>query len=285
MIDLTKIIKEKPISELINFSIINMDKPTEWTSFDVVDYVRKALGLRKAGHFGTLDPKVTGVLPIGLGKAVRVQKYFMGANKTYIGTMHLHTDISKTELEAQMKEYLGVIKQLPPRKSRVKRQVREREVLSFKILNKTGRDADFRTEVQAGTYIRKLISDLGTKIKGAHMIKLRRTKAGIFSEEQSTTMDEFKQAVSEYKDGKDDSLRRILVPAESITSTMPIIEIDADSRKLIRNGSPIFKEMVAKEPREEVFALAHGNELVAIARKTTQFKNPDIIAKSETVLK
>jgi len=275
----------KPIQELINFSIINIDKPSDWTSFDVVNYIRKALHLKKAGHFGTLDPMVTGVLPIGLEKTTKIQEFFMHKDKTYIGTMRLHKPVEKKELEEYMKAFIGKITQLPPQKSRVKRQERQREVFEFKILNikNKGKDIEFIAKVEAGTYIRKLVHDLGLMMSGAHMTKLRRTQAGIFLEKDSITMDEFKQAMNDYRNGNEESLRKILIDSESvIKKIMPIIKIDKKYVEELKNGSPIFKHMI-KIPKQDVFAIYCNKDLIEIAKKTSQFKNPEIIAKPEVV--
>ena len=86
--------KEKPIQELLEFSIINVDKPAGMTSFDVVEKIRKILGLRKTSHFGTLDPMVTGVLPVALNRTCKLSGFFMGHDKEYVGKMKIHKEIS-----------------------------------------------------------------------------------------------------------------------------------------------------------------------------------------------
>src|SRR3989344_4124093 len=176
--------KRKTTEELLEFGIINIDKPSNPTSFDVSDFVRKKLGLKKTSHFGTLDPKVTGVLPIALSRACKLTGFFLGEDKECVGIMRLHEDISVEAVEKVIKDkFMGKIKQTPPKKSRVKRQEREREIISFEILEKNGKDFVFLAEVQGGTYIRKLISDLGDYIKiGAHMLEMKRVRAGIIGE-------------------------------------------------------------------------------------------------------
>src|SRR3990167_5013740 len=137
-INISKIHKEKTINELLEFCIINIDKPTGPTSFDVSDFVRQSLaklGCRKTSHFGTLDPKVTGVLPIALNRACKLTGFFLGEDKEYVGIMRIHEDISIEDVKKAIeKKFLGKIKQTPPKKSRVKRQEREREVMKFKII-------------------------------------------------------------------------------------------------------------------------------------------------------
>src|SRR3989344_2872593 len=117
-VDLEKIKKEKNIMELLEFSILNIDKPSGPTSFDISDFVRKTLkdgGIRKTSHFGTLDPKVTGVLPMALNRACKLTGFFLGEEKEYVGIMRIHEKISIEKLEEMIKKkFIGVIKQTPP---------------------------------------------------------------------------------------------------------------------------------------------------------------------------
>src|SRR3989344_5892406 len=166
-INIDKLKKEKTIKELLEFCIINIDKPTGPTSFDVSDFVRKAFNdsgikVTKTSHFGTLDPKVTGVLPIALNRACKLTGFFLGEDKEYVGIMDLHGEVSLKEVEKTIGEkFLGKITQLPPVRSRVARVLREREVKRFEIIENDGSSFLFVTEVQGGTYIRKLVHDLG----------------------------------------------------------------------------------------------------------------------------
>ena len=124
--------EERTISELIKHGVVNIDKPSGPTSHQVADYVKKILQIKKAGHSGTLDPKVTGVQPIALGKATRITHFLLTAPKEYIGIMRIHKDISINEIKKAIKEkFKGKILQKPPVKSRVKREEREREVKKF----------------------------------------------------------------------------------------------------------------------------------------------------------
>ena len=291
MIDIEKIKKEKALDELVNFGIVNIDKPSGMTSFDVVNAVRKVLNLKKCGHFGTLDPNVTGVLPISLGNACKIQEYFMHHEKTYIGTMQLHKPTTKQELESEMKKFLGKINQLPPRISRVKRQIRQREIIEFKILkfDEKKKTADFIAEVEAGTYIRKLIDDLGKEIGGAQMVGLRRIKAGIFSEKDKEfiSLIDFEKVVGEYKKGHEERLKELIIPVEIITKILPIIEVNEESLKKLKNGSPIFSEMLKNEQKEIPkipFAVIYKEKLIEIAKKVEEKENPNILARPEVVL-
>lgn len=288
---------EKPITELINFGILNIDKPSGCTSFDVVNIVRKTLGLDKAGHLGTLDPQVTGVLPIVLGKACKIQEYFMHRDKTYVGVMKLHQKVEKKKLEEEMEKFLGVINQLPPRISRVKRVIRQRKIMEFKItkFNAEKKEVEFISKVEAGTYIRKLIDDLGKNIGGAQMISLRRLQAGIFSDKDKefTSLEKFKDSVDSYKNGNEKDLRKIIVPAEIITSIIPVIELKEDCLDRLKHGSPIFKNMIPEKSYDKVikiveskeaFAITVNKELIEIAKWSDHFENKEIIAKPAVVL-
>ncbi len=242
--DIEKINREKSIVELLNFSIINIDKPSGPTSFQVSQFVKNSLGLNKTSHFGTLDPAVSGVLPVGLGRACRLSDYFMHKNKTYAGIMRLHKEVELERLKQTAKKFIGKIMQMPPVKSRVKRVEREREIINFEILEKDGEDALFETEVQAGTYIRKLCDDLGKEIGGAHMLELRRIKAGIFEEQKSVNLYELEKAVEEYKKGNEKLLREILIPGEKVAEILPVLQIHKQVLKKCLAGSPIFSNFI-----------------------------------------
>ncbi len=272
--NIEKIKENKTISDLLEFGIINIDKPSGPTSFDVSDFVRKKLGLRKTSHFGTLDPKVTGILPIALNRACKLTGFFLGEDKEYIGVMRIHGEISIEEIEKAIKEkFTGVIKQTPPRKSRVKRQEREREIKRFDILEKNVNDFLFRAEVQGGTYIRKLIDDLGKHIGiGAHMLELRRIRAGIFGEHgiffaskkhragifkeddknyPSVNLYELEKAVDECKNGNDERLRKIIIPAEIVSEIYPVAEVKEECLKNLFTGKPFFKSYLKKPEKFE----------------------------------
>ncbi len=231
------------IKQLLEFGIINIDKPSGPTSFNISDHVRKKLGLRKTSHFGTLDPKVTGVLPVALNRACKLTGYFMGHDKIYVGVMRIHEEKDMKEIQKIInKHFVGKIKQLPPVKSRVKRAIREREVFKFKLLEQDEQNILFEAHVQAGTYIRKLISDLGEHIGGAHMLELRRIKAGMFDEKDSVTLYELDKALKDEK-----KLAKIIVPGEVIKEFYKVIELEKESLDKILTGKPIHKKDLAKQ--------------------------------------
>ena len=277
--DIEEIKARKSVKELLEFGIINVDKPSGPTSFKTAEIVKKILNLRKMSHFGTLDPKVTGVLPIALNRACKLTGWFMKKDKTYVGIMRIHSDINEKKLKEEMKKFVGKIKQLPPVKSRVKRAERERQVYSWNVLEKRGKEVLFETRVEAGTYIRKLIHDLGLKIGGAHMTELRRTKAGIFDESDSITLYDLEKIAKDEK-----KLKEIIIPAEIISEILPVVEIKEDNLKQILTGKPIHKQDLKRKIEIEVgveVAIFCGERFVEVAEIVNQ---GDIIAKPQFVL-
>lgn len=273
-------------------SIIIIDKPAGPTSFQVSDFVRKQLGLSKTSHFGTLDPAVTGVLPVALGRAARLTGYFSKQDKEYVGLMHLHEDIPLEKIEETIKKkFLGRIKQLPPVKSRVKRELREREIKAFELLEKQDKDILFRVECEAGTYIRKLVHDLGEELKvGAHMLELRRIRASIFPEKDAVTLYEFHKAVEEYKQGKQETLKSMLHPIEAITEIMPQAGVNENAVERLKHGSPLFADMIVKSgmfKKRDFIAIMHEKKLLEIAQAEIDSRemkhDKKIIAKPRTV--
>jgi len=299
MINLKKIKQSKSIQELLEFGIININKPSGPTSFNISDYVRKSLGLRKTSHFGTLDPKVTGVLPIALNRACKLTGYFIGEDKEYVGIMRIHDDVSLDRIKKMIKEkFMGVIKQTPPVKSRVKRQEREREIMKFKLLEVDKRDILFHVECQGGTYIRKICDDLGRELGvGAHMLELRRVRAGIFKEDgtlkgtskdyPSVNLYDFEKAVEEYKSGDDKLLRGMIIPGEVISKLHQVVKIKEDNLAKILTGKPIHEDDLVKKvkvnegAKGEIISVFCGEKFVGMY----EIKNTEhVFAKAKFVI-
>lgn len=310
MINILKIKKQqKPIKELLKFCIINVNKPAGMTSFDVCDKIRKILDAKKTGHFGTLDPKVTGVLPIAINRACRLSNFFMHKNKEYVGEMYCHKQISKKNLKKQMKKFLGNIMQKPPVHSRVKRVLRQRRINKFKIIPETkGKNLyenlkketkentkkfSFYANVEAGTYIRKLIHDLGEKIGGAQMIKLKRISAGIFKEKRTYKIKDIENAFKKYELGNEKELRKILLPGEIIKKITLNIKIKKKAIKSLLNGGPLIKKDIKKSflnfkrlKKLTLISVFYKNKLLGIyePQKETSWNNKKIVAKPKFIL-
>ncbi|MFA4960590.1 MAG: RNA-guided pseudouridylation complex pseudouridine synthase subunit Cbf5 [Candidatus Pacearchaeota archaeon] len=265
------------IKDLINFGVINIDKPSGPTSFSISEFIKRQLKLSKTSHMGTLDPKVTGVLPITLGRACRLASYLISKEKAYTGILHAHKPQKIEELQKIIDEkFIGEIKQIPPHKSAVKREERKRKVYKFKLLEATddGKNFLFDCIVEGGTYIRKICSDLGEIIGGAHMGELKRTRAGIFDESKIYNMFEFEKAAGEFKNEDEKKLREIIVPAEEvIKKILPFFEVKEEALKSLYTGKPILaKDIIgtSKLIPGDFFAIFHGDVFIGIYKKTDE---------------
>lgn len=235
------------LEELINRSVLVIDKHAGPTSHQVSGWLRDVLSLKKVGHLGTLDPMVTGVLPILLGEAVKATPLLAAINKEYVGVMHLHQEVPREKIEEVIQGFIGVIKQRPPKKSAVARYEREREIFSFDIIEIEGKDVLFKTKTEAGTYIRKLCHDIGQKIGvGAHMAELRRTQAGVFIEDQSRSLMEVKDYFEIAKSGDENRFRKLLIPIEdAIPESKKVYARDSALESVVK-GAPLYVGGVIK---------------------------------------
>ena len=269
--------EERDINKLINNGIIILDKPAGPTSHNVSGDIKKLLNISKAGHAGTLDPQVTGVLPIALGDATKINQALLNTGKEYICTMHIHKDIEKDIVKTELNKWIGKIKQLPPVKSAVKREIREREIYYIEFIEMRKRDVKFVVGCQGGTYIRKLCSDFGEKSGwGAHMQELRRTKAGPFVESQCVKFEDLKKAVKENDIIK---LKKMILPVESAISHLPKIYCIDEAITYIKNGRNLLSKDVSKceefKTKELVAVMTLKGELAALGNALCDFKELD----------
>lgn len=190
---------EIPLATLRERGVIAIDKPAGPTSHDVVEKVKRTLRTSKAGHGGTLDPAVTGVLVVGLGQATRLLRLQLAAGKTYDTVLRLHADVDRARVEEVLRSQVGTITQLPPVRSRVKRVERERDIYAIELAPAdaaTPRDIRFVVTCEAGTYIRKLCHDVGEALGiGAHMAELRRTAAGGYAVGEAIALPDLREAM------------------------------------------------------------------------------------------
>ncbi len=264
--------EERAVEELLNYGIVNIDKPPGPTSHQVAEYVKRIMGISKAGHSGTLDPGVTGCLPVTLMRATRVNELLLSAGKEYIALMHVHSDYSLSKIEKVAKKFTGRIRQLPPVKSAVKRRLRYRDVYYLRIIEKQGRDVLLRAGVEAGTYMRKLIHDMGVALgSGAHMVQLRRTKAGPFNESTLFTLQDLADALYYLKEGNESFIRRVVQPVEAAVVHLPkvwvldsAVEAICHGVDLAMPGISMFNDPIEKDQVVAVMTLK--NELVATGR-------------------
>ena len=263
---------KRAIPELIDYGIVNIDKPAGPTSHEVSAFVQTILEINKSGHSGTLDPNVTGVLPVALESGTRIVQSLLKAGKEYICIMHIHDEVKDDKLRKVIGEFVGKIKQLPPIKSAVKRVERIREIYYIDILEIDGKDILFNVGCEAGTYIRKLCDDIGKKLGcGAHMASLRRTKAGPFDESSLVTLQDLKDAYWYYKNEKNEKpLRKCIKPMEFGVSHLPKVWVLDTTVETLCHGADLKIPGISKldnlEKDQLVAVMTLKNELVAIGR-------------------
>jgi len=276
-----KIPAERSIKELLDYGIINLDKPPRPTSHEVVSYVKKMLNLKKAGHSGTLDPLVTGVLPTALGKATKILGTLLLAGKEYVCNMRLHKDVEEERIREIMNEYMGDIYQRPPFRSSVKRVLRIRTVYANKILDIKEREVLFWVRSQAGFYVRKYAHDIGQSLScGAHMKELRRVKSGPFTENKHlATLQNLYDAYMWVEEENDEiPLRNIILPMEMGVAHLPKIFVKDSTVNSLCHGAPLaipgvskFTNNFSKGAMVGIFTLKH--ELVALGEAQLDSEN------------
>jgi tRNA pseudouridine55 synthase/H/ACA ribonucleoprotein complex subunit 4 len=203
--------------------ILGIDKPRGPSSHQAAAWVGSMLGCQ-VGHAGTLDPQVSGVLLVMLGNAVRLAPLLLQHDKEYICLMRLHGDVDKKRIEQIAAEFTGRLYQRPPRKSAVKRVLRIRTIHKLEILNSEGRLVLFRVQCDAGTYIRSLCHHMGFALgTGAHMVELRRTRSGAFSETKMHTLHDVQDACSAAKEGDRTPLSSMILSVDAAVPDLPIV--------------------------------------------------------------
>ena len=174
---------KRSTADLLDNGIILLDKPPGPTSHEVVAWTKRMLDLPKIGHSGTLDPQVSGVLPLGLGNATKALGVLLFGSKEYVGIGRFHTVPSLKILDYLKNTFTGPIYQKPPQRSSVLRRTRVRTIHEIEIMETKDSLVLMRTVCESGTYIRKLIYDMGELMgSGASMIELRRTRVAQFEE-------------------------------------------------------------------------------------------------------
>jgi len=243
--------EERSVAELLKAGVINIDKPQGPTSHQVSAWVRDLLGVPKAGHAGTLDPRVTGVLPVALENATRALDAMLVGDKEYVGVMQLHQDVDEGRLRNMLSEFVGEVFQTPPVRSAVKREMRTRTIFELEPLEIDGRLALIRVRCESGTYIRTLCNDLGEALGvGAHLADLRRTRTVSFGEKESGSLNDLKDAFVQWKEeGDEKEIRRIVKPMERLLAHLPAIVVKDTAVDALCHGASLAVPGVAKLDR------------------------------------
>lgn len=276
-----------PIEYLLENGVIALDKPSGPTSHEVATWVRKILGVERVGHGGTLDPAVTGILPTGVGNATKAMQALIPAGKEYVCVLELHSRTSEDEIRRVIEEFVGKLYQKPPLRSSVKRILRVREIYYNKILEIKGRLVLFRVGCQAGTYIRKLCFDIGEALGvGGHMRELRRTRVGMFREdEHMCSLYDLKDAFVFWKeDGDETELRKYLLPIEFGLGHLPVINVRDSAVDAICHGANLAASGVVSlnsgMKRDDMVVLKTlKGEAIAVAKSAD---TSDFIAKAKS---
>ncbi len=233
---------KRTIEQLLNYGIILLDKPPGPTSHETVAWTKRILKLSKIGHSGTLDPQVSGVLPLGLGEATKALGVLLYGPKEYHALGRVHSLPSKEKLDEIIDMFRGEIFQKPPQRSAVVRQTRTRTIYEFEVLEQKERLLLTRILCEAGTYIRKLYYDIGEILgPGATMIELRRTRVDQFRETDGlVTLHELANAFALWEETKDDTkLMKMIKPVEYAFSELKSVVIRDSAVDVMCHGAQL----------------------------------------------
>ncbi|OAY32076.1 H/ACA ribonucleoprotein complex subunit 4 [Manihot esculenta] len=273
---------KRPLVEYIRYGVMNLDKPANPSSHEVVAWIKRILRVEKTGHSGTLDPKVTGNLIVCIDRATRLVKSQQGAGKEYVCVARLHDKVPDVAKVARALETLtGAVFQRPPLISAVKRQLRIRTIYESKLLEY---DPDrhlvvFWISCEAGTYVRTMCVHLGLILGvGGHMQELRRVRSGILGERDNmVTMHDVMDAQWVYDNYRDESyLRRVIMPLEVLLTSYKRLVVKDSAVNAICYGAKLMIPGLLRfendiEVGEEVVLMTTKGEAIAlgIAEMTT----------------
>ncbi len=306
-------------------SIVNLFKPVGPTSFDMVCSVRRILGVKKAGHIGTLDPAADGVLPICLNRSTRIIQFLSPLQKTYRATLELGSEtdtqdatgrkvstkdpslVNETKIKQVFQTFVGEKDQIPPMYSAKKkngiplyklarnginiaRDPVKITIYSIDFIKKEENQVLFEVRCSAGTYIRTLSHDIGKKLGCyAHMVRLTRTKVGLFGLGRTLTLEELKVA---YEEG---SLPEKLLPLEEALNFLPAIRVKEEYLESVSHGvalSKCFLETLPDrfEPGHYFRVFGNNDKVLAVVEpvvdqdKLPELTPRDIVFKAKRVL-
>ncbi|KAF8337939.1 pseudouridine synthase [Cantharellus anzutake] len=265
----------RDIQDHVKSGVINLDKPSNPSSHEVVAWIRRILRVEKTGHSGTLDPKVTGCLLVCVDRATRLVKSQQTAGKEYVCIIRFHSALESEQAFPRALETLtGALFQRPPLISAVKRQLRIRTIHQSKLLDfdKKGNLGVFWVSCEAGTYIRTLCVHLGLVVGvGAHMEELRRVRSGVVTENDDiVTMHDILDAQWLYDNTRDESyLRRVIRPLESLLTGYKRLVVKDSSVNAITYGAKLMLPGLLRyaadiDANEEVVFMTTKGEAIAI---------------------
>lgn len=244
-----------------------MDKPRGPSSHQVAAWVGEMLH-SPVGHSGTLDPMVSGVLVVMLGRAVKLAPLLLEHEKEYVAVMRLHADVPRERVEEVVKGFTGRVYQRPPRRSAVKRALRIRVIWKIEVLDMQGRLVLLRIRCEAGTYIRSVCTHIGNVLGcGAQMIELRRTMSGGFTAEDAHTLQEIRDAVESGNKALLDSF--ILPPERAIAGIPQIVVRDAAADSILTGAELAYPGIVSCssfKAEDKAVLVRESGKLVALVQ-------------------
>ncbi len=256
---------------------IVIDKPKGPTSHQVDFWVKKIIGTDRVGHIGTLDPNVSGVLVMAIGRATKLIEIAHEEPKEYICVLRTYSEVSEARLGEVLSEFTTDIYQLPPVRSAVSRTVRVRRIFSIDLMEYGGRLSLLRIRCESGTYIRTLCTDIGYVLGcGAQMAELRRTATGPFNEEKMVTLQMLKDAVYLSTQSSGKKLSETLLPVEFLFRSYPKVVVKNSSLENIAHGSDLFPggiKAIVGEPRkgDRVCVVSEDNYVVGTGKMMVSF--------------
>ncbi|KAJ1338960.1 tRNA pseudouridine(55) synthase [Batrachochytrium salamandrivorans] len=291
---------KRDLATYIKCGVINLDKPANPSSHEVVAWIRRILRVEKTGHSGTLDPKVTGCLIVCVDRATRLVKSQQGAGKEYVCVVRLHDALESEKKLAQSIETLtGALFQRPPLISAVKRQLRIRTIHDSKLyeFDNDRHLGVFWVSCEAGTYIRTLCVHLGLLLGvGGHMQELRRVRSGAMGEDdEMVTMHDILDAQWLYDNNKDESyLRRVVRPLETLLTSYKRIVVKDSAVNAVCYGAKLMIPGLLRyesgvDVHEEVVLMTTKGEAIALAyamMSTAEMASCDhgVVAKIKRVI-
>ncbi|RMD41384.1 hypothetical protein DV735_g3739, partial [Chaetothyriales sp. CBS 134920] len=266
----------RDLKSYISSGVINLDKPSNPSSHEVVAWIKRILRVEKTGHSGTLDPKVTGCLIVCIDRATRLVKSQQGAGKEYVAVVRFHDKLpgGEAQFARALETLTGALFQRPPLISAVKRQLRIRTIHESRLIEF---DNDrhlgvFWVSCEAGTYIRTLCVHLGLLLGvGAHMQELRRVRSGAMSENDGmVTLHDVLDAQWTMDNNRDESyLRKVISPLETLLTTYKRIVVKDSAVNAVCYGAKLMIPGLLRfeagiDVHEEVVLITTKGEAIAL---------------------
>lgn len=279
--------EQRSINELLENGLLLVDKPNGPTSNQVSVWTKKLLTRDKTGHSGTLDPNVTGVLPIGLNRGTKILGPLSKADKEYVCVMELADTVDVDTVRDIGADLVGTVTQLPPEQSAVKREERDRELHYLDVLEVDGSQALFKIGCEHGFYVRTFCEQFGDALgTDGVMEDLRRTQAGVFTESESHTLQRIVDEYEYWKNGDDHTLDDLLLPIEAGIRHLPKVTVKDSAVAALAHGADLGSGGISQAQRgiekgNLIAILTLKGELVATATALTHTNG--MLAKEETV--